>query len=128
MSHHMPPDPGGFGADLISQAIPVVAGVIGAMVRSLAGPRRSWRQRAVTGIGGAAVALYATPVVAPIVFEAVNDLGLVGDYATLAPQSITGLCGFLLGTAGITLVDAFVDWARRAIDNFPWPPWAKKRD
>lgn len=128
MSHNLPPDPGGFGMDLVSQAIPVVAGVIGAMVRSLTGPEKSWRQRAAAWIGGAAMALYATPVVAPIAFEAINDFDLVGDFATVTPQSLEGLCGFLLGAVGVTLVEALIGWARRVIDNFPWPPWAKKRD
>lgn len=125
--HHSPElDPGGLLPGVMAKIVVVLAGFLGAMVRSLTGPQKSWRERAAAWIGGAAMAVYATPVVSPVAFEMLHDLKLVGDYAQVTAESLDGLVGFLMGAVGLTLVEALIAWARRSIDNMPWPPWGRK--
>ena len=119
-------DPTGLLPGVIAKVVVLIAGLLGAMVRSLTGPQKSWRERAAAWIGGAAMAVYATPVVSPVAFELLHDMNLVGDHAQVTAESLDGLVGFLMGAVGLTLVEALIAWARRSIDNMPWPPWGRK--
>lgn len=125
--HHSPDlDPGGLLPGVIAKVVVLLAGLLGAMVRSLTGPQKSWRERVAAWIGGAAMAVYATPVASPVAFELLHDMHLVGDFAQVTAESLDGLVGFLMGAVGLTLVEALIAWARRSIDNMPWPPWGRK--
>lgn len=87
--HHSPElDPGGLLSGVIAKVVVLVAGLLGAMVRSLTGPQKSWPERVAAWIGGAAMAVYATPVVSPIAFEMLHDLKLVGDVAQVTAESL----------------------------------------
>lgn len=119
-------DPTGLLPGLIAKLVLVLAGLLGAMVRSLTGPAKSWRERVAAWIGGAAMAVYATPVVSPIVLELLHDLNLIGEHGRVTAESLDGLVGFLMGAVGLTIVEALIGWARRSIDNSPWPPWGRK--
>lgn len=125
--HHSPDlDPSGLLPGVIAKTVVILAGFLGAMVRSLTGPRKSWRERVAAWIGGAAMAVYATPVASPVAFEALHKMSLVGSHAQVTAESLDGLVGFLLGAVGLTLVEALIAWAHRSIDNLPWPPWGRK--
>lgn len=119
-------DPTGMLPGFIAKIVVVIAGFLGAMVRSLTGPEKSWRERVAAWIGGAAMAVYATPVVSPVVFEMLHDMHLVGDHAQVTAESLDGLVGFMMGAIGLTIVEALIAWIKRSIDNMPWPPWGRK--
>jgi hypothetical protein len=122
-----PPDLSGPWNEILSICIIGGAGLTGAIIRSLTGEPKSLRERVASWTSGAAMAIFGTPVVSPIVFEWLLDMRLVGDHAAISPASVDGLIGLILGSIGLTLVEALIGWARRSIDNMPFPPWGMKK-
>jgi len=87
----------------------LVAGAIGGAIRGLSRPGESiWRRILSTAIG-AIVAGYGTPVAAPIVAAQFASTGITAETAA-------GLCGFLLGVTGMSIVEGAIAWVKRRFD------------
>lgn len=84
--------------------------------------RGPWWLRLVSGCTGAAASYFWTPVLAPIA-EIAMEAGvarLTGVTVDLDPPSVFGAVGFLIGVAGVELVQFAADVARgrRKVSEF----------
>ena len=87
----------------------LIAGLIGGTVRAASKPAGAWAERVVTALVGGAVAVYLTPVVAPLIQPYIG--GTTTDAAA-------GFCGFLLGMSGLSSADLAIRIVRRRL-NIP---------
>ena len=83
----------------------LIAGLIGGTVRAASKPAETWAERVVTALVGGAVAVYLTPVVAPLIQPYIG-----GNGATAA-----GFCGFLLGMSGLSSAELAIRIIRRKL-------------
>lgn len=111
----IPPDPIAF---LGVKVVHIVAGLMGGMVRAITRPDISWGRRVGTGIVGALVAGYGTPIAAPMIWHWLPD----HVTARLTYGEVEGLAGFVLGLTGLSLADGAVRMAREWRDNPTFPP------
>lgn len=82
----------------------VAAGAVGGFVSALLQPEAPILRRVTSALCGTVVAVYGTPVAAPIAAR-----WLAGDFQ---PASLEGATGFLLGLTGMSLCDAAIKWVR----------------
>lgn len=85
-----------------------LAGLIGGAARSANRPDHSWARRIGTSLVGGLTSVYLTPVVAPVVKS------YLASYE-VTMGSIAGLCGFLLGMAGLSLCEAVIRRLKKII-------------
>jgi hypothetical protein len=108
----------------VKAALFVSAGT-GGMVAAL--PQRGpWWLRLLSGCTGVAASYFWTPVVAPIA-EIAMEAGVerfFGVTVDLDPPSVFGAVGFLIGVAGVELVQLTVDLVRgrRKVSEFRGGP------
>lgn len=88
-----------------------VAGALGAFVRQIGSTEKSLMRRMAEWVAGAVAAIYATPVVAPVIYRLLERHDLVSAPLTL--ENITGLAGFLSGALGITVIELAVKILRK---------------
>ncbi len=114
----MPPDPISI---LGIKVVHLVAGALGGVVRSITRPDISWPRRIVTGIAGALVAGYGTPLAAPFLWRWLPE-----DVAgRVSFGEIEGLAGFVLGLTGLSIADGLMRLAQRWRDHPTIPPRAQ---
>lgn len=91
----------------------LIAGTAGGIVRAITRPDLSWGRRISTGIAGALVAAYGTPVASPLLWHHLPEQVL----SRVTYSEIDGLVGFVLGMTGLAIADAIVKIVRRWIDR-----------
>ena len=91
----------------------LIAGLIGGTVRAVSKPAETWGERVVTAFVGGAVAVYLTPVVAPLVQPYIGETG--------ATDAAAGFCGFLLGMSGLSSAEFAIRVIRRRLNIPPKP-------
>lgn len=101
----IPPEPALLGVKLATWA----AGAIGGVVSAILHPGAPIMRRASSALCGTIVAVYGTPVVAPIAARF-----LAGD---LQPASLEGATGFLLGLTGMSLCEGAI----KSVKAWRWP-------
>ncbi len=106
MAEPPPPELQFFGVKLVH----LVAGAIGGAIRGLSRPGESLWRRILTTVAGALVAGYGTPVAAPLLAAQLSASGINTETAA-------GLCGFVLGVAGMSLCEGVVIRAKRWRDG-----------
>lgn len=89
----------------------LIAGLIGGTVRAASKPAETWGERVVTALVGGAVAVYLTPVVAPI----------LQPYIGGAVDAVSGFCGFLLGMSGLSSAELALRIIRRKLSGAAKP-------
>lgn len=92
-----------------------VAGGLGGAVRVLTRPEESWMRRVLTSVVGSVVAVYGTPVLAPIVATYLSSY-------QVPIEGVSGLVGFMLGMTGLSLCEGAITLVRRWRDRPTWPP------
>jgi len=113
MAEPPPPDLSFLGIKLIH----FVAGGFGGLVRGLTKPSVSFTKMIGTGIVGALVAGYGTPVVAPITYRYLEGFG-----ANIGQAEFAGMVGFMLGMTGLSVAEGVIRWARKWRDHPTLPP------
>lgn len=94
-----------------------VAGGLGGAVRAITRPDLSWARRISTGLAGALVSGYGTPVLAPFAHIYLDKFGVHVGF-----DEIAGLVGFVLGMTGLSIAEGIIRWARKWRDNPTLPP------
>lgn len=106
MAEPPPPEMQVLGVKLVH----LIAGAIGGAMRGLSRPNESIWRRIMTTAAGALVAGYGTPVAAPLLAAQLSDAGVT-------PETAAGLCGFVLGVAGMSICEGIVIRAKRWRDG-----------
>lgn len=88
----------------------LVAGGIGGAIRGLSRPGESIWRRILSTVIGSLMAGYGTPVAAPIVAAQLASSGVTAETAA-------GLCGFILGVTGMSIVEGAINRAKRWRDD-----------
>ena len=113
MAEPPPPDLSFLGIKIVH----FVAGGFGGLVRGLTKPQVSVPSMIGTGVVGAFVAGYCTPVVAPIAHRYLEHFG-----ANIGQAEVAGLVGFMLGMTGLSVAEGVIRWARKWRDHPTLPP------
>jgi MFS family permease len=94
----------------------LAAGAIGGIVRVFTRPEQSWLRRSAGALAGAFASGFGTPVLAPVV------AGWLGRHGVPA-EAVAGICGFVLGLCGLSLVEGAIQLAERWKRDPKLPPF-----